>query len=330
MKQLIESLIFKHTDARAVADVEVVQSLWSGYGSIIRYRLEGGCVSSVIVKHVAPPDSAKHPRGWNTNHSHQRKLKSYAVETAWYRDYAVRCGRECKVPDCMEVVVEGDEVIMLLEDLDAAGYDARRSSVSELELHRCLSWLANFHATFLGDSAVGLWSVGTYWHLETRSDELKVLAQEDRSLWGAAAAIDQELKSARYQTLVHGDAKLANFCFSENQKSVAAVDFQYVGAGCGMKDVAYLIGSCVDESACQANEARFLNFYFECLELALKEYQPAVDFTDLHREWRALYPVAWTDFHRFLKGWSPGHWKINTYSERIAREVVTELERTGG
>ena len=43
-------------------------------------------------------------------------------------------------------------------------------------------------------------------------------------------------------------------------------------------------------------------------------------------EWRPLYDLAWTDFHRFVKGWSPGHWKIHNYSERKAREVVAGLK----
>ena len=45
--------------------------------------------------------------------------------------------------------------------------------------------------------------------------------------------------------------------------------------------------------------------------------------------WRALYPVAWTDFHRFIKGWSPDHWKINGYSEKIAQEVIAQLNSQG-
>ena len=51
----------------------------------------------------------------------------------------------------------------------------------------------------------------------------------------------------------------------------------------------------------------------------------AVDTDALECDWLAMYPLASTDFHRFLNGWSPGHWKINSYSERLAREVVASV-----
>jgi thiamine kinase-like enzyme len=62
----------------------------------------------------------------------------------------------------------------------------------------------------------------------------------------AAPVIDEKLNTCAYKTFVHGDAKLANFCFAPDGQ-VAGVDFQYVGGGCGMKDVAYFIGSCLNE-----------------------------------------------------------------------------------
>ena len=124
---------------------------------------------------------------------------------------------------------------------------------------------------------------------------------------------------------MHGDAKLANFCFSEDGSKVAAVDFQYVGGGCGMKDVAYFISSCLDEDDSERMEQALLDRYFERLQAALASVGSDVDFEALHKDWRALYPVAWTDFYRFLQGWSPGHWKIHRYSERLAREVLGAL-----
>lgn len=183
--------------------------------------------------------------------------------------------------------------------------------------------MANFHATFMGAQPDSLWQTGTYWHLETRSEELAAL--NDLSLKNAAPALDQLLSSARHQTIVHGDAKLANFCFSVSDEKASAVDFQYVGGGCGMKDLAYFIGSCLDESACEEQENELLNYYFNHLNKALAQKQPELDAQKIEDEWRPLYPVAWADFHRFLKGWSPEHWKINSYSERVCREVLALL-----
>ena len=147
----------------------------------------------------------------------------------------------------------------------------------------------------------------------------------DLPLKQAAAAIDRQLRASHYQTLVHGDAKLANFCFSANGEQVAAVDFQYVGGGCGMKDVAYFIGSCLREDECETFESWLLDCYFTALKKALARLQPAVDAKVVAEEWRALFPLAWTDFHRFLKGWSPGHWKIHAYSQRLAEQVIQGL-----
>jgi hypothetical protein len=321
----LKSVILSATGATELVEQGVIQSLWSGYGSIVRYGLRGTALESVVVKHVSLPEGVAHPRGWNTDLSHQRKLKSYEVETAWYRDWSARCGAECRVPKCLALESVGHELIIVLEDLDAAGFDVRRTSVGAVELHACLSWLANFHATFMGAEPAGLWASGTYWHLETRPDELAILAQEDPALNDAAIAIDQKLKASPYQTLVHGDAKLANFCFSQDGASVAAVDFQYIGRGCAMKDVAYLIGSCLNEAACERQEAALLDAYFAALRAALIARDTDLDLDDLECDWRVLFPVAWTDFHRFLKGWSPGHWKINSYSERLARTVVADL-----
>ncbi len=104
--------------------------------------------------------------------------------------------------------------------------------------------------------------------LETRPDELRAL--KDIRLKNAAKNIDTKLNNCRFKTFVHGDAKLANFCFSEEKSSVAAVDFQYVGGGCGMKYVAYFIDSCLYDEECEALEKEILDFYFEELEKALK------------------------------------------------------------
>lgn len=323
MHNYFPDIIKQATGAAEIELVEVIQELWSGYGKILRYRLTGAERQRVVVKQVRFPGRIKHPRGWNTDRSHLRKLRSYQVETAWYQSWSSRCDADCRVPHCLALESRGDETLMVFEDLDEAGFPGRRESVTERELFACLHWLANFHATFMGVKPDGLWEQGTYWHLETRPDELAALS--DLPLRQAAAAIDRSLRECRYRTLVHGDAKLANFCFSPDGERVAAVDFQYVGGGCGMKDLAYFIGSCLPEEECERLESRLLDVYFAELRQALARLQPDVDAAALETEWRELFPVAWIDFHRFLKGWSPGHWKLNAYSEKLARTVVGSL-----
>lgn len=197
-----------------------------------------------------------------------------------------------------------------------------RTSVKDREIKACLSWLAHFHALFLGVAPEGLWPVGTYWHLETRPDELE--AMDDAELKAAAGDIDRILNECRFKTIVHGDAKLANFCFSQSGKDVAAVDFQYVGGGCGMKDVVYFLGSCMDERECEKRVPGLLDYYFSELKLSLKK---DIDFHALEKEWREMFAFAWTDFHRFLLGWRPGHWKINRYSKQLTKEVLRKLKQ---
>lgn len=323
MESDLEARVLQATGAQAIAETQIVQSLWSGYGQIVRCHLDGGTQCSVIVKHVRWPDQRDHPYGWVSDLSHERKVQSYNVETTWYDRYAARCREASRVPRCLSIETRADEVIIILEDLDASGFAGRRQHVGEVELDACLSWLASFHATFMGERPDGLWLTGTYWHLATRPDELAAL--DDGPLKSAAAIIDRQLTNSPFQTIVHGDAKLANFCFSPDGQQAAAVDFQYVGGGCGMKDVAYFISSCLDEDDSERMGPDLLDRYFELLGDALTRSGKALDFPTLEANWRELYPVAWTDFYRFLQGWSPGHWKLHRYSERLAREVLAAL-----
>ncbi|SHI72717.1 oxidoreductase family protein [Algibacter luteus] len=316
MNEHFKSIILQNTGASSLFEKEVIQELWSGYGKIIRVALKNSTLDSVVVKHVQLPKRHNHPRGWNTDIGHQRKLKSYEVETTWYELYSKNS--MARLPKCFAIESQHDETLIVLEDLDKAGFPLRKQNVTWQDIETCLEWLAQFHASYLGKVPNGLWEVGTYWHLETRPQELEIL--QDKALKNAAVAINKKLNSCNFKTFVHGDAKLANFCFSENGQ-VAGVDFQYVGGGCGMKDVAYFVGSCLNESDCERLESKLLDTYFTHLHKALGKKNEA-----LENEWRPLYRVAWADFHRFLKGWSPSHWKINTYSERITAEVIKNIQ----
>ena len=310
---------------------ELVQELWSGYGEIVRLDLRPGKTGSAtaIVKYIKPPSTAAHPRGWNTSASHQRKLRSYEVESFWYSDWAIRCDGVCRVAKCYGSSMINDTRVLVLEDLDAH-YPARCSHATLDQAIAVLQWLARFHARFLGEDPTGLWPLGTYWHLATRQDEYD--AMPDGALKDAAMSLDQALSQCRFQTLVHGDAKIANFCFHEpvtdlsvTTDPVSAVDFQYVGGGCGIRDVVYFLGSCLTEAECEQQQENLLDVYFAELTSAALQHDAGFPVTELVAEWRALYAIAWTDFYRFLAGWMPDHPKVNSYTKSLAKQALASL-----
>ncbi|MFK7740130.1 MAG: oxidoreductase family protein [Planctomycetota bacterium] len=317
-----------------IRSVDIVQSLWSGYGEIARVHLDRDPAdnrASAIVKWVCPQPVHAHPRGWSGRRSHDRKLRSYEVEQNFYRrehDDAP-ASASYRTARCLAITRRGDEFVTVLEDLDASGFGSRHAppDVAEPEVHSCLEWLARFHAAHLGAPTSNLWPTGTYWHLATRPDEFA--AMKDPELRRAAPLLDSMLHKARFRTLLHGDAKVANFCFGPSDAAaserIAAVDFQYVGGGPGIIDVAYCLSSCLDDRACEQRAEELLEHYFAALQNCLLAGRFAGAAAEVVAEWRALYPAAWADFHRFLDGWAPDHWKIHRYTRAMTRRALASL-----
>ena len=334
MSAIWKHLVTDNTQATNAHKIESVQTLWSGYGEIFRVQLVPESLGTLIIKQVIPPTVSQHPRGWNTDRSSTRKLKSYEVEANWYTEWSHLCNSGCRVAASIATASSSDSTSgksvgksnnqswILMEDLDASGYNIRHSGLTPEQTKPCLRWLASFHACFLQTAPTGLWQVGTYWHLDTRPDELE--AMQNSELKDNAAKLDHLLRDCKYQSLVHGDAKVANFCFDRDSQKVAAVDFQYVGGGCGMKDVAYFFGSCFNEAECEKYVPDLLDYYFIELQRAVlrRSVDHEIDHRELEREWRALFAPAWTDFYRFLSGWMPEHAKIHRFTEKLARQTL--------
>ncbi|MBA3539227.1 MAG: choline kinase, partial [Deltaproteobacteria bacterium] len=102
-----------------------------------------------------------------------------------------------------------------------------------------------------------------------------------------------------------------------------AVDFQYAGRGCAMKDLAYLLHGRTDEPA-DGIAHDHLDTYFRHLRAALA---PHVAVAALEAEWRSLYPVARLDFCRFLAGWRPASWKRDQRGQRFVRTALADVLR---
>lgn len=305
INSFLTSQILEKTNSSEILEVHFIQALWNDFGELNRVILNNDQVILKLIKFPTQNSSTPHPHGWNSDLGFERKRRSYQIESLWYQHYDTKI-EGAYYPKYLASGHYEDYQYLLLEDLKALNFSAKDFIPWE-KVQLCLSWLANFHKYYLHREPKHLWPIGTYWHLDTRPEEFE--AMSDQELKMAAASIDQRLNQAKHKTIVHGDAKLANFLFKE--KLAAAVDFQYVGGGVGVKDVAYFLSSIYQEEELFKNEKRCLDFYFQALNL-----------TEVEQEWRELYPFAWCDFYRFLQGWSPSHWKINGYLEEMKKKVL--------
>ena len=304
---------------------EEVQALWSDFGSLVR------CFSpklnkNIIVKRIAPPapENSKHPRGWNTTTSHERKLKSYQIESEFYQHYAKHTDNDCTVPQLIAADSNETHTLLIMEDLAELGFSETRETGTEFIVKKGIHWLAHFHAKFMFTPAEALWQQGGYWHLATRQDELRKMPDSD--LKTCAAEIDNKLKHAKFQTLLHGDAKLQNMCFQPEAANVAAVDFQYVGKGAGVLDLMYFLGSAFEQEDLYQYSDSLFAYYLTTLEKALKDYQVDLNFDELEQEYRELYCFAWADFYRFLLGWNPNSWKVNDFIVEMSNMAVQSIK----
>lgn len=304
----------------------VIQALWSGYGELARYYIDN---EPVILKHIDLQAYASgcivHPRGWSSTFSHQRKIASYQNERQFYCDYAHLTDHHCRVPRLLSSRSDNDGLWLLLEDLDAAGFDQRHGlhltkSVTPQQrikhVRDVIRWLAYFHGRFIQPQQTSLWPQGNYWHLATRPDEFN--AMPDSPLKEAAHELDKRLRACQYQTIIHGDAKLANFCFHQapdHDPNIAAVDFQYCGTGVGIIDVVYLLGSAFDSDELTRYSEGLIAEYFDHLTIAIGASLSEHQLSELRQQWGQLVCVAWADFERFLVGWSPQHAKRNAFSD---------------
>jgi hypothetical protein len=88
---------------------------------------------------------ARPPVGASSDVSTLRKLRSFEVEAAFYRTLAPRCERTCRVATLLasRESAADREWVLVLEDLDAAGYDLRADEANHLQLDGALAWLAH-------------------------------------------------------------------------------------------------------------------------------------------------------------------------------------------
>lgn len=198
------------------------------------------------------------------------------------------------------------------------------------------------------DKAV--WLNGGYTYLATRRTEYNRLAKDARDEWNKplTTRIDGESVSiaevvatylapslsgwaptGEYQTLIHGDVKSENLFTSTSGAEVAFYDFQYIGLGLGVCDLAKLFTCSIPlsmlvthshiphELKMQNGEKELLERYWTRLkETSGKQY----DWDVFVRHWE----TALVDWLRFQASW--GFWGNSEWLEARVRSVLSDDE----
>ena len=147
-----------------------------------------------------------------------------------------------------------------------------------------------------GNTDEGIWEEGCYWYLRARKVEYEKLTEPWKRI---ARVVDDRIQKipAKFKTVVHGDLKCANMVFSNDEKC-AFYDFQYVGGGPGVRDLAKFMVSSVDNV--EKHEEEYLAFYFGELKSLLSESGKGKDYSfEIMIE---HYELCFVDYYRFLLG----------------------------
>ncbi|RPB17426.1 hypothetical protein P167DRAFT_515826 [Morchella conica CCBAS932] len=328
-----------------------ITSLWSNYGHI--YRLTFPSHPPLILKLIQPPPT---PR--TASESHIRKLLSYRAERHFYTHLSHHLTPHSPIATPHPISAAYTDAALLIDDLTKTFPLSPSHRYSPAHTSAVIRWLANFHAAYWGwgeaaelelippplqaaapDEARGVWQRGGYWYLDTRAEEMQCLLDDDGDggyafLLPHVQAVAERLRVRPGDlgaTLMHGDCKGANIVFAppggDGEVRCALYDFQYVGVGLGVQDLAYFLGTSVDVRLLEGGgEDALLRGYYDELVAALGRRGVEVGgYT-----WEVLvgqWEWALVDWMRFMAGW--GCWGNSRWVEGRARRICERWVREG-
>lgn len=246
----------------------------------------------------------------------------------------------------------------------------KRTVLSPVQVHSAIKWLAEFHGSswalqdehLMGGLLLppleefearksdknlfsrSIWLNGGYTYLATRQTEYASLASELGSEWAAAfcrpsgtASIAEKAakfltpKGRPFETFIHGDVKSENLFSTESGDSVAFFDFQYVGLGLGVCDLAKLFTCSVPLHmllgeneptntviGMQKEELNLLAQYHQLLSQHELTRRTKYEFLDLQRHWE----TALVDWCRFQASW--GFWGNTAWLQGRVRSILED------
>lgn len=253
--------------------LELVSSEPIGTGQMsqnhrVVFRDGDGPEETVVVKLASPDENS---RGTGVG------MGAYEREVVFYREIADRAGDA--VADSYFGEYDPDEgwFTIVLEDIEGAeqGDQIRGCTPAEAEL--AMDTLARLHAPFLGDLQLGAadWMNKDYPLTQALHEALlpgfferygdRVEAEHRAVAERFVKSHDAWLADERPPLgLVHGDYRLDNLLFADG--AVTVVDFQTVGFGPPLRDVAYFLGTGLATEDRREHEERLVRRYLDGLE----------------------------------------------------------------
>ncbi|MEQ8839864.1 MAG: phosphotransferase [Acidimicrobiales bacterium] len=236
-----------------------------------RYRFtfagdQGDAPGSVVVKFPSPAEESRAAGG----------AGGYRNEVRFYTDLAADLS--IVVPHCLYGAVTDDSTsfTLVLEDLAPAKQGDQITGATDEQIMLAVENLAGLHAPRWGDptltdidwlqasggDAVAFVELVTPMFIERYRDRLSDRARTVYEAYGARSAAWIEREPTTH-TLVHGDYRLDNLMFATafGGAAVSAVDWQTLGLGCGLRDVAYLLGNSAPPEDRRRHEPEALERY---------------------------------------------------------------------
>jgi hypothetical protein len=243
----------------------------------------------------------------------------------------------------------------------------KRAVLNEIQVHAALDWLSTFHRKSWGILPMHLqelllppleeaerrrgadapgqsvWLNGGYTYLATRRKEYASLAADSASEWSSALCQPHSPRGQSFaemvanvltprghdhETLIHGDVKSENLFTTQSGSEVAFYDFQYIGLGLGVCDLAKLFTCSVplhmlinddgpDELRMEEGERKLLERYRENL---LAGTERTYEWDTFVRHWE----TALVDWLRFQASW--GFWGNTEWLEARVRSILKDRD----
>ncbi|KAF4121896.1 Pfam:DUF227 [Geosmithia morbida] len=246
----------------------------------------------------------------------------------------------------------------------------KRAVLQPVQVTAALEWLARFHGASWAwlpdgdldkyvlppleeasreDRGSKTWLNGGYTYLATRRSEYQSLVDDEDSEWcealctpvrgSSVAEMAAELLKPQgrdIESYIHGDVKSENLFTTQDGTRVAFFDFQYVGLGLGVCDLAKLFTCSVplnmlvgddddedelpEELGMRAGEKRLLEKYRHTLLASDGAKSIKYTWEDFKHHWE----TALVDWCRFQASW--GFWGNTEWLEARVRFIIRDAE----